>query len=50
MKETLGPEIDWLIHSWIGNSPLGFTNMHVTVWLGPHIDVPRGLLIERVPC
>ncbi len=36
-----GPEIDWLIHSWIGNPPLGFTNMHVTAWLGPHIDVPH---------
>ncbi len=36
-----GPEIDWLVHSWIGNPPLGFTNMHVTVWLAPHIDVPH---------
>lgn len=36
-----GEEIDWLVHSWIGNPPLGFTNMHVTVWLGPHIDVPH---------
>ena len=23
------------------NPPLGFTNMHVTAWLGPHIDVPH---------
>ncbi|MGI9622771.1 MAG: hypothetical protein ACR2PK_08040, partial [Acidimicrobiales bacterium] len=37
----VGPEVDWLVHSWIGNPPLGFTNMHVTVWLGPHIDVPH---------
>lgn len=36
-----GPEIDWLVHSWIGNPPLGFTNMHVTAWLGPQIDVPH---------
>ena len=36
-----GPEMDWLVHSWIGNPPLGFTNMHVTAWLGPHIDVPH---------
>ena len=36
-----GPEIDWLVHSWMGNPPLGFTNMHVTVWLGPHIEVPH---------
>lgn len=36
-----GPEIDWLVHSWMGNPPVGFTNMHVTVWLGPHIAVPH---------
>ncbi len=36
-----GPEMDWLVHSWIGNPPMGFTNMHVTAWLGPHIDVPH---------
>ena len=36
-----GPEIDWLVHSWIGNPTVGFTNMHVTVWLGPHVDVPH---------
>ena len=37
----VGEEIDWLVHSWLGNPPLGFTNMHVTAWLGPHIDVPH---------
>ena len=36
-----GSEMDWLVHSWIGNPPLGFTNMHVTAWLGPHINVPH---------
>ena len=36
-----GPEIDWLVHSWMGNPPAGFTNMHVTAWLGPHIEVPH---------
>lgn len=36
-----GPEMDWLVHSWIGNPTLGFTNMHVTAWLGPQIDVPH---------
>ncbi len=45
-----GPEIDWLIHSWIGNPPRGFTNMHVTVWLGPHIDVPHlGIAWGTIP-
>ncbi len=36
-----GPEMDWLVHSWIGNPSQGFTNMHVTAWLGPHIAVPH---------
>lgn len=36
-----GPELDWLVHSWIGNPPSGFTTMHLTAWLGPHIDVPH---------
>ncbi len=36
-----GGEIDWLVHSRVGNPLVGFTNMHVTVWLGPHIAVPH---------
>ena len=36
-----GGEIDWLVHSWIGNPLRGFTNMHVTAWLGPQIEVPH---------
>jgi len=36
-----GPEIDWLVHSRMGNPPAGFTNMHVTAWLGPQIEVPH---------
>ncbi|MFF0493700.1 oxidoreductase [Nocardia sp. NPDC004068] len=36
-----GPEIDWLVHSWIGDPSTGFVNMHLTAWLGPRIRVPH---------
>ena len=36
-----GPQIDWLIHSYTGNPKASFTNMHLTIGLGPHIDVPN---------
>jgi hypothetical protein len=45
-----GPEIDWFVHSWIGNPQHGFCNIHITVWLGPHIRAPHfGLAIATVP-
>ena len=36
-----GPEIDWLVDSWIGNPKLSFSNMHLTRWLGPQTRVPH---------
>ncbi|MFD3869447.1 hypothetical protein [Streptomyces sp. NPDC058623] len=36
-----GPEVDWMIHSWVGDPAGGFVNLHLTVWLGPHIRVPH---------
>ena len=46
----VGPEIDWMIHSWIGNPEAGFTNMHLTVWLGPQTPVPHlGLAWGTLP-
>ncbi|GAB2839265.1 hypothetical protein GCM10022221_43490 [Actinocorallia aurea] len=36
-----GPEIDWMVHSWLGNPAASFANLHLTVWLGPHIRVPH---------
>jgi len=36
-----GPQIDWMIHSWMGTPQSSFTNMHLTTWLGPHIRVPH---------
>ena len=45
-----GPEIDWLIHSWTGNPKASFTNMHLTISLGPQIDVPHfGFALGTVP-
>ena len=45
-----GEEIDWLIHSWTGNPRMSFTNMHLTISLGPSIDVPHfGLAVGTVP-
>ncbi|MEV0585391.1 oxidoreductase [Nonomuraea sp. NPDC050310] len=36
-----GPEVDWMVHSWLGDPTAGFANLHLTVWLGPHIRVPH---------
>lgn len=36
-----GAEIDWLVHSWLRDPISGFSNMHLTVWLKPHIRVPH---------
>ncbi|MGW0364676.1 hypothetical protein [Streptomyces sp. NPDC002990] len=36
-----GPEVDWMIHSWVGDPEHGFVNLHLTVWLGPHLRVPH---------
>ena len=45
-----GDGIDWLIHSWTGNPKMSFTNMHLTISLGPHIDVPHfGFALGTVP-
>lgn len=45
-----GPEIDWLIHSWTGNPKSSFTNMHLTINLGAHIDVPSfGFALGTMP-
>lgn len=45
-----GPEIDWFTHTWIGTPQTSFTNMHLTVWLGPHIRVPHfGMALGTMP-
>jgi hypothetical protein len=45
-----GPEIDWMVHSWIGTPHTSFTNMHLTVHLGPQVDVPHfGFALGTAP-
>ncbi len=45
-----GPQIDWLVHSWTGNPKASFTNMHLTIGLGPHIDAPHfGFALGTLP-
>lgn len=45
-----GPEIDWMVHSWIANPTASFTNLHLTIWLGPQIRVPHfGLAFGTFP-
>ncbi|WP_433382767.1 oxidoreductase [Actinoplanes sp. CA-142083] len=36
-----GPEVDWLVHSWLGNPGASFANLHLTCWLGPQVKVPH---------
>jgi hypothetical protein len=36
-----GPEVDWMVHSWLGNPAASFANLHLTVWLGPQVRVPH---------
>ncbi|MBD2516655.1 red chlorophyll catabolite reductase [Nostoc sp. FACHB-973] len=37
-----GTEIDWLVHSWLGNPEKSkFSTMRLTTWLASHIQVPH---------
>lgn len=45
-----GPEIDWMVHSHMENVEAGFVNVHLTIWLGPHIRVPHfGMALGAFP-
>lgn len=45
-----GPQVDWLTHSWTGNPKASFTNMHLTIGLGPHTDAPHfGFALGTTP-
>jgi Red chlorophyll catabolite reductase (RCC reductase) len=41
MTTWVGQEVDWMVQSNIGNPAFGFSNMHLTLWLGPHVKVPH---------
>lgn len=36
-----GEELDWFVHSWIGNAKNSFANMHLTLWLPPTTRAPH---------
>ncbi|MDJ0707390.1 MAG: hypothetical protein QNJ46_29300 [Leptolyngbyaceae cyanobacterium MO_188.B28] len=36
-----GPEIDWLVHTWMYNPKTGVGALGLTIWLGPHIQTPH---------
>ncbi len=41
MSNWSGDELDWFVHSWIGNPEHSFANMHLTLWLPPTTRVPH---------
>lgn len=50
LKAYSGKEIDWLIHSYIGSPEASFTNMHITISLGPQYLVPNfGFALGTIP-
>jgi len=50
LRTYAGPEIDWYVHSYIGSPESTFTNMHITVSLGPQYLVPNfGFALGTVP-
>ena len=45
-----GPEIDWLVYSWVGTPQTSFTNMHLTINVGPQVKVPHfGFALGTAP-
>lgn len=45
-----GSEIDWLVYSWIGTPNTSFTNMHLTIHVGPQYDIPHfGFALGTAP-
>lgn len=50
LKTYSGPEVDWYVHSYIGSPESSFTNMHITLSLGPQYLVPNfGFALGTVP-
>jgi hypothetical protein len=40
-----GDEVEWFVHSWIGNRKKSILDMNITVWLGPQVDVPHLVIV-----
>jgi len=50
LRTYSGPEVDWYVHSYIGSPESTFTNMHITISLGPQYLVPNfGFALGTVP-
>ncbi|MFI5429783.1 hypothetical protein [Aeromicrobium sp. UC242_57] len=50
VRAYAGSEIDWMIHSHMESAEMGFVNVHLTIWLGPHIRVPHfGMALGAFP-
>lgn len=50
LRTFSGPEIDWFVHSYIGSPESSFTNMHITISLGPQYLVPNfGFALGTIP-
>lgn len=50
LSTFVGDEVDWLVHSWMGNPEKTFSNMHLAAWLGPSIQVPHlGMALGTMP-
>ena len=35
-----GPDIDWMVYSWMADPKNGFANLHLTISPGAHVDIP----------
>ena len=40
-----GPQVDWLVHSWVGNRKASLLDMNATVFLGQDTQVPHLIVI-----
>lgn len=40
-----GPQLDWLVHSWVGNRKASLLDMNATVFLGQETQVPHLIVI-----
>lgn len=50
LSNWVGPQVDWLTYSWTGNPKATFTNMHLTIGLGPQTDAPHfGFALGTTP-
>lgn len=41
LQTFAGPEIEWLVYSWLNATPMKFSTMRLSIWLGPQIQVPH---------